>query len=166
MAMIKCEDCGREYSDKAMQCPQCGCPNPQAKKDVVPQQEILQFAPQKGVWSAGRLIIGILSLCMSFIILLQSCSVGLLNSLSNSKEIDGFAGAFLAFMWFVGGIVAIVTRNSRSRTVTMLPVAFYWLGALLSTTAGIYRDLKIWGFVSFVFGVIFLLAGLKTKKKA
>ena len=26
MALIKCEDCGREVSDKAAACPQCGAP--------------------------------------------------------------------------------------------------------------------------------------------
>lgn len=26
MALIKCPDCGREVSDKASSCPQCGCP--------------------------------------------------------------------------------------------------------------------------------------------
>ena len=27
MALIKCEDCGKEFSDKANACPNCGCPN-------------------------------------------------------------------------------------------------------------------------------------------
>lgn len=26
MALIKCEDCGKEISDKAVACPNCGCP--------------------------------------------------------------------------------------------------------------------------------------------
>lgn len=26
MALIKCPDCGREVSDKANACPNCGCP--------------------------------------------------------------------------------------------------------------------------------------------
>ena len=26
MAMIKCTECGKEYSDKASACPNCGCP--------------------------------------------------------------------------------------------------------------------------------------------
>ena len=26
MALIKCEDCEKEYSDKATECPNCGCP--------------------------------------------------------------------------------------------------------------------------------------------
>ena len=26
MALIKCPECGNEVSDKAVSCPQCGCP--------------------------------------------------------------------------------------------------------------------------------------------
>ena len=32
MALIKCSDCGSEYSDQAEKCPQCGCPNSNQKK--------------------------------------------------------------------------------------------------------------------------------------
>ena len=28
IALIKCEDCGKEFSDKANACPNCGCPPP------------------------------------------------------------------------------------------------------------------------------------------
>ena len=28
MALIKCPECGKEISDKASACPNCGCPNP------------------------------------------------------------------------------------------------------------------------------------------
>ena len=27
MAMIKCSECKKEMSDKALKCPNCGCPN-------------------------------------------------------------------------------------------------------------------------------------------
>ena len=27
MALIKCSECGKEISDKAIACPNCGCPN-------------------------------------------------------------------------------------------------------------------------------------------
>ena len=27
MALINCEDCDKEFSDKAHACPNCGCPN-------------------------------------------------------------------------------------------------------------------------------------------
>ena len=61
MALIKCEDCGKEYSDKAEKCPECSCPNPNFKKeeDVVTKE--ITIVP-KGYWSAGRLSIGNINL--------------------------------------------------------------------------------------------------------
>jgi len=32
MALIKCSDCGNEYSDRADICPKCGCPNDVKRK--------------------------------------------------------------------------------------------------------------------------------------
>lgn len=32
MALIKCAECGKEFSDKAQACPNCGCPTLEAKK--------------------------------------------------------------------------------------------------------------------------------------
>ena len=32
MALIKCEDCGKEYSDQATNCPNCGSPSPAYKQ--------------------------------------------------------------------------------------------------------------------------------------
>lgn len=39
MAMIKCPECGKEVSDKASACPNCGCP-------IAPAQQV-QTEPQK-----------------------------------------------------------------------------------------------------------------------
>ncbi len=35
MALIKCEDCGKDVSDKAIQCPNCGAPIASKKNDVM-----------------------------------------------------------------------------------------------------------------------------------
>ena len=35
MALIKCEDCGKEVSDKAASCPNCGAPIASKKDDVM-----------------------------------------------------------------------------------------------------------------------------------
>ena len=34
MALIRCTECGHEVSDKAMQCPNCGCPIHKIKEDA------------------------------------------------------------------------------------------------------------------------------------
>lgn len=158
MAMIKCEECGQEYSDKADKCTRCGCPNPAFERDIV------RLVP-KGKWSTGRLVIGILSLVLFVLVAVQSCAAGVGNALQNQSSASGAMGFFLAFMMLIAGIIAICTRNSRSKIVTMLPTVFYWIGSLVTVgNSGIYKDLPIWGGLAFIFGLVFVFAGIKTKK--
>ena len=39
MALIKCTECGKEFSDKAPACPNCGCPTSEIVKAAVPQKK-------------------------------------------------------------------------------------------------------------------------------
>ena len=45
MALIKCEECGEEISDKAQECPGCGCPinSPKTEKSKCPSCGSLDF---------------------------------------------------------------------------------------------------------------------------
>ena len=43
MALIKCNDCGKEFSDKAKACPNCGCPNKKEVKIVINSKNRKQF---------------------------------------------------------------------------------------------------------------------------
>ena len=40
MALIKCPECGKEFSDKAQACRNCGCPTSEAKNQELKQEEI------------------------------------------------------------------------------------------------------------------------------
>lgn len=40
MALIKCPECGKEFSDKAQACPNCGCPTSEVKNQELKQEEI------------------------------------------------------------------------------------------------------------------------------
>ncbi len=40
MALIKCIECGKEFSDKAPACPNCGCPTSEMYNDDISQDEI------------------------------------------------------------------------------------------------------------------------------
>ena len=46
MALIKCEECGKEISDKAAACPHCGCPIPQAQEES-PSVDIAESAAEQ-----------------------------------------------------------------------------------------------------------------------
>lgn len=47
MALIKCPECGKEISDKASACPNCGCPSSEFKEKEANAAEGLQ----QPVWS-------------------------------------------------------------------------------------------------------------------
>lgn len=130
MALIRCPECGKEFSEMADKSPNCGRPNPAARKTVA---EV-----SKGKWSSGRLAIGIISIVLFVLIGLQSCAVGVGNTLEDNGATSGSSG---------------------------MGMAFYWLAALLTIGTGdSYPDLPIWGVIAFLFGVVFLIAGIKTKK--
>lgn len=40
MALIKCPECGKEISDKASNCPNCGCPMQTQEIKIIPSQEM------------------------------------------------------------------------------------------------------------------------------
>lgn len=159
MAMITCEECKNTYSDRANKCPNCGCPNPNVEMETV-------HVRYHGVWSSGRLVLGIISILLFIAISFQSCFAGLGNALKDNNATSGSAGVFLAIMLLIAGIISVCTRNVRAKFGIISPTIFYWLGALITVGQGdTYGDLPIWGGLSFIFGLVFIIAAIKTKKR-
>ena len=124
------------------------------------------YEPNKGKWALARMIIGILSIVLFLIISLQSCAAGAANVLSNSNEISGSAGLLTAVCFFVGGLVGLLTRNSQKKGGPVTSCVFYWFSFFLSRMfSGRFADLRIWGVLAFIFGTVYLLAAMKTKKE-
>jgi len=61
----------------------------------------------------ARLIIGIVSFILFFIILFQSCAAGFVNSVNASSDAGGSAGLVVAFMVVIAGIIAIVCAKTQ-----------------------------------------------------
>ena len=159
MAMITCKECGKEFSDQADKCPNCGCPV--EKKSTVN----VKVEKEKGFWSTGRLTIGIISIVLFVLVSFQSCAAGLSNALAENGATSGTSGFFLAIMLLIAGIVGICTRNSKGKGGAIACTIMYWLGAILTIGTGdTYGDLPIWGVISFIFGLVFLISAIKTRK--
>ena len=101
---------------------------------------------RKGVWSSGRLTIGIISIVLFLFIALQSCAVGVGNALQENNSTSGSSGLLCAFVYLVGGILGIVMRNAKGIAGLIVTAVFYLLGFLMSLAdRGEFGDLAIWG---------------------
>lgn len=91
-----------------------------------------------------KLVSGILSIVLFFMVAFQSCAAGLGNALAENGEVSGSAGIIVAIMLLVGGIVSIVTRNG-GKGGNIAIIVLYGIGALFGyTLAGSFADLTIW----------------------
>ncbi|MFU0827656.1 MAG: hypothetical protein ACFWTJ_08985 [Lachnoclostridium sp.] len=60
-----------------------------------------------------RTIIGIISIVLFIIIILQSCAAGLGNTLSGNNEVSGSAGLLLSLCMLIAGIVVLPRVNQK-----------------------------------------------------
>lgn len=119
---------------------------------------------EKGFWSAGRLVIGILSMVLFIFIAFQSCAAGLSNALEENNAASGSAGLFTAIMFLAAGIVGVCTRNAKGIVGPIITAVLYFIGALFTIGTGdTYGDLPIWGGLSVIFGILFVICAVKTK---
>lgn len=106
----------------------------------------------------AKLVIGILSMVLFLVIVLQSCIVGVGNVLVENDEISGSAGVFLAICMLVAGIVGVATRKHFAGGI--VAGSFYLVGAC---NYGTYSDLLVWSILSACFGVTFILGTILAK---
>lgn len=108
----------------------------------------------------SKLVVGIISIVLSILVALQSCTAGLSNALESNGEVSGTAGVLLAISFLVAGIVAICTRNGGKGGY--VSTGFYvFFGLIAMMIAGSYADLTIWAVLSIIFGIICAVATRK-----
>lgn len=102
--------------------------------------------------------VSIISIVVSGFILFQSCASGMFNIIKNNGGYSGTMGVLLVMFMIVGGILCMTSHDYKS---TIVSGVFYFLGGLftLLSDTGIFKDLVIWGWMSFIFGVIIILIG-------
>ena len=119
---------------------------------------------EKGFWSVGRFVIGILSMVLFLFIALQSFAAGISNVMADNNATSGSSGLFTAILFLIAGIVGLCTRNTRGIVGAAITAVLYFLGAILTFgTGGTYGDLPIWGGLSAIFGIVFVVCAVKTK---
>ena len=121
---------------------------------------------EKGFWSVGRLIIGIVLLVLAVFVLFQSCAAGVVNTLdSNSDDLGGSAGLIVSIFMIVAGIIGICTRNSKGKAGPIITAVLLVLGGILALcNAAVFQDLTIWGTVCIAFGIVFIICAIKTRR--
>ncbi|MCF0143696.1 MAG: hypothetical protein HUJ79_01065 [Firmicutes bacterium] len=121
---------------------------------------------EKGFWSVGRLIIGIVLLVLAVFVLFQSCAAGVVNTLdSSSDDLGGSAGLIVSIFMIVAGIVGICTRNSKGKAGPIITAVLLVLGGILALcNAAVFQDLTIWGTVCIAFGIVFIICAIKTRR--
>lgn len=158
MAIIKCPKCGNPITDDAPICPKC-----MTRGDEIQRLLALQ-APPKPPFRTWKLVSGILSIVLFFVVSLQSCVVGLGNTLLDSGEVSGSAGFIVSIMMLAGGIVSIATRNGGKGGNIALIVLFGIATFFGFVLAGSYSDLLVWSTWCLVNLIIAIIALVKCAK--
>lgn len=125
----------------------------------------MAFGKDRNFWSVGKLVIGIISVVLSFVIGLQSFTVLIDNALSPNKDMSGMIGFLVAFLILIAGIVGIITQNSKELGGTIACIALYGISTMTSFFVTItFLSLKIWGVIALLFALVHLFSLIYSKK--
>ncbi|MCH5257412.1 MAG: hypothetical protein J1D87_08950 [Lachnospiraceae bacterium] len=110
------------------------------------------------VW---KLVAGILSIILFFIVELQSCAAGVVNAVESNGGSSGSVGMLVGILLLAGGIVSIATRKAGKGGNIALIIIF-GLAALMGFAGhGNYSDLVIWSFWALINVVLAVIALIK-----
>jgi len=115
------------------------------------------------VW---KLVSGILCMVFFAIVVLQSCAVGVVNSIDeNTADTSAAGGILLAVLMLAGGIVSVVTRKG-GRGGSIATLVIFLIAALMGfANKGTYGDLVIWAGWCAICAVMSLVGVVVSGKK-
>ena len=117
----------------------------------------------KGVFSTARLVLGIISMVLFLIAFGEACEVDEFYTMIGSDDAEGAMGIVFSFLLLAAGIVGVCSRNSERCTGAFTAGGLYLGGALFTIGTGeTFPDLPIFGIISFAFGIVFIIAGIKS----
>lgn len=93
------------------------------------------------VW---KLVSGIFTIIFFFIVTLQSCAAGAINTIEGNGGTSGSVGLFVGILMLAGGIVSIsVRKGGKGGNIAL--VVIFGLAALFGFVGyGNYSDLVVW----------------------
>lgn len=163
-----CKSCDKQNENGTDYCVCCGNRlTPYRKKQNTPNMETKR-KKKKSEFQIERLIVGIVMIVFSFPVLLQSCVAGIVNiSEQNYNSFDGSIGFLFFLCMVIFGIISIATRKTKSyiflRIIATISCAIFISISYLYD--GIYKDLKIWGYLFAIYSIIFSFASERIKGK-
>ena len=113
-----------------------------------------------------KLILGILTIVLSCLVMFQSCSAGVANSLSENGESSGSGGALVSLLMLAGGITMIASRKNSAKGGSIAGAIIFGLSALIGfATAGtVFKDLKVWAGLCVILAIVNIIAVVRCKK--
>lgn len=112
-----------------------------------------------------KLVSGILSIVLFFVVAFQSCAAGVVNTIEENGEVSGSGGIIVAILMLSGGIVSIATRKNEGKGGNIALIVLFGLAALAGfTLAGNFTDLNIWAAWCLINVILSIVAMVKKKK--
>ena len=75
-----------------------------------------------------KLVSGVLSIILFFIVALQSCAAGMVNAMEANGGSSGSAGILVGILMLAGGIVSIASRNAIGNGGNIAILILFWTG--------------------------------------
>lgn len=112
-----------------------------------------------------KLVAGILSIILFAVVTMQSCAVGVVNTLEDNGGNSGSLGIVVAILLLTGGIVSIAIRNSVKKGGNIALVILYGIASIIGFTGyGNYGDLLLWSVWCMINMILALVSIVKSGK--
>ena len=109
-----------------------------------------------------KLIAGILSVLFFFVVTLQSCAAGFVNTIESNGGSSGTVGMLVGFLLFVGGIVSICVKNGGKGGNIALIIIFGFAALLGLAGHGNYSDLIVWSIWCLINAILAVISLIKS----
>jgi hypothetical protein len=133
----------------------------------IPQQPAAYVYKTK--WETPRVVIGIITIVLFFLLQFQSCVAAggeILQSIfSDEAGTSGMTGFIISFFFLIAGIVSIVCRKSRGGSIAAGIIYAVCGLVTVNEDFSYFQDLMFYCLLSFVFATVMIISGASQKGK-